>query len=176
MRKNILIVCLSLVLLALIYFIATYKESGFKKVDLDIDGIKVYNTTDTQYLDSIVYVGLNELNIHGVVVVIRPLLKEVSQDDRDIRAHIVAADSNYVIFTGKYSRQEAIKIICHELIHLQQYHSGRLIIKNGMVTWQGTTEELDSWMQVSYIARPWEAEAFQEQGKLSEKVSKVLYE
>ena len=176
MKRIILIVLLSLVLLFLIYKAVTYTEAGFKQVELKTNNNIVYNSTGRSYMDSIIYVGLDQMNINGVMVVIRPMLKPKSSEDLTLKAHIVATDFNYIIFTDNYPRAETISILSHELIHLQQYHSGKLVIKGNQLTWKGETSDLDTWLNVSYANRPWEQEAFREQLELTTKVRNILYQ
>lgn len=176
MKRTILIIVLALVALLLIYKLVTYTEPSFNQVEIKTNNNIVYNSTENKYMDSVVYVGLNEMQIDGVMVVIRPMLTAKSTEDLTLKAHIVATDFNYIIFTGSYPRAETISILCHELIHLQQYHSGKLVIKNKQITWKGETSDLDTWMSVSYQNRPWEQEAFREQQELTTKVRNILYQ
>lgn len=176
MKKIVLIALLSLVAVFVIYKVATYTEPVFKQVKLNTNNNQVYNSTGVNYMDSIVYVGLDQMHIDGVRVVIRPLIKPKSSEDMTFKAHIVATDYNYIIFTGSYPRAEALTVLTHELIHLHQYHTGRLVVKDNKITWQGDTSDMDTWLSVSYSNRPWEQEAFKEQGELRDKVKKVLYQ
>lgn len=174
--KRILLILAILVGVFLLYKLVTYQEPGFEKVELDKGSSLVFNTTPQAFMDTIVYVGLTNLEITDVVVILKPLnINPQKDEDRTMKAHIIGAGKQYVIYVDELSRKESILILAHELIHLQQYESGRLIVKNKVITWQHNPLPLEDWMSVSYSNRPWEQEAFKLQGDLSEKISKELY-
>ena len=53
-----------------------YKEQTFNRIDIETTNM-VANRTDRDYLDSIVYVGLNELNLDSVAITIRQISPDV---------------------------------------------------------------------------------------------------
>lgn len=176
MRRLILILAI-LVGGFLLYKLVSYKEPSFEKVDLYRGAVNVYNTTDQEFLDTIIYVGLEHLDINDVIVILKPLEKtEQIEDGGTLKAHIVGRDKQYIIYIDELGRKEAITVISHELIHLKQYYTGRLIVKNKMITWQHNSLPIEEWLLVSYNNRPWEQEAFQEQGKLRDHIVFELYQ
>jgi hypothetical protein len=95
-----------------------------------------------------------------------------SQFHGDLKAHIRYYNNGFYLFTGPLSRNQSIEVLCHEVIHMQQYSSGDLIYDNGNITWKGETLELNS---KEYENRPWEKDAFSRQTQLIKSVEDVLY-
>ncbi len=175
--KKVLIILAILVGLFLLYKLTSYTEPSFEKVKLDKANSTVYNTTEQGFLDTIVYVGLDNLKIRDVIVIIKPLESGAQvEDGGTLKAHIIGYGKQYVIFTDALGRKESITVMSHELIHLQQYYTGRLLVKNKMITWQNNTLPLVDWINVSYNNRPWEQEAFQLQGPLRDSIITKLYQ
>ena len=176
--KRLVIVLVILVGLFLLYKLVTYTERSFSKVEIDRSTALVYNTTNQSFMDSIIYVGLSHMNIHGVTVIIRPLLdkKGLLGEDKTLKAHIVGADKVYVIYIDHMTRGEALTVLAHELIHLSQYHNGKLKIFNNTVTWETKKASVKEWLSIEYERRPWENEAFKLQGDLRSHISNVLYQ
>ena len=69
-------------------------------------------------------------------------------------------------------RDESIEVLCHEVIHMQQYSSGDLVYDNNFIIWKGNKMELNS---KEYMDRPWEKDAFDRQSQLIRSVESVLY-
>lgn len=174
--KRLVLILAIIVGLFLLYKMVSYQETSFKKVTLDKAASTVYNTTDQGFLDTIVYTGLNHLNICDVIVIIKPLESGAQIDDGGtLKAHIIGRDKQYVIYIDQMGRKESLTVMSHELIHLNQYYTGRLLVKNKMITWQHNTLPLADWVNVSYNNRPWEQEAFQLQGALRDSIITELY-
>ena len=146
-------------------------DKPYNKVILSKEN-HITNLTNTLYLDTIVSVGLSKLKQSNISVVILPLThRQIDQfvDSGELKAQIVGKDSSYIIFVSDLTRNESIKVISHELIHLTQYQSGQLKIGSTGVIWQGN--QVDNLL---YEERPWELEAFSKQRNLSDKIEKVL--
>ena len=94
----------------------TFTESNFVK-----------NKTDMKYLDTLVLAGLHVLEIDKTSVLILPLDIEGSSD-LELKAHIRQVENGYIIFIKNVDRNYALEIISHELVHLQQYNTGKLYI------------------------------------------------
>ena len=156
-NRNIGLIILFLLLAIIAIIVFTYREKTFNLVELGKENA-VLNRTEKNYLDTVVSVGLDELNISGVTVLIDPLEKELTTGEYDIQAHIIGTQNQFIIFTDMFSREKSIEVMSHELIHLQQYNSGRLIKTNGGVIWEGYF--VPSIGNIPYLARPWELEAF----------------
>jgi len=154
-----------------------YKEQTFNRIDIETTNM-IANRTDRNYLDSIVYVGLNELNLDSVAVTIRQISPEVQamfDSNSQLKAHIIGKENQYIIFVDEMSRDEAIKVLSHELIHLKQYYTKKLILEKDKVIWDGREVYQTEINETKYEQRPWEAEAFAGQRGLENKIREILY-
>jgi predicted metallopeptidase len=154
-----------------------YKEQTFNRIDIETTNM-IANRTDRNYLDSIVYVGLNELNLDSVAVTIRQISPEVQamfDSNSQLKAHIIGKGNQYIIFVDEMSRDEAIKVLSHELIHLKQYYTKKLILEKDKVIWDGREVYQNEINETKYEQRPWEAEAFAGQRGLENKIREILY-
>ena len=154
-----------------------YKEQTFNRIDIQTTYM-VANRTDRDYLDSIVYVGLNELNLDSVAITIRQISPDVQarfDSESQLKAHIIGKENQYIIFVDEMSRDEAIKVLSHELIHLKQYYTKKLILEKDKVYWDGREIYQTEINETEYQRRPWEAEAFAGQRGLENKIREILY-
>jgi len=157
--------------------IGIYQEQTFKQLDIKTTNM-VVNKTEDNYLDSVVHVGLNELGMDSIAVTIRPITDEVKQrfeSEGNLKAHILGRGRQYIIFLDDMSRDESIKILSHELIHLRQYFTEKLILHKSGVIWNGKVISEYEVSELKYDDRPWEIEAFGEQRKLEKKIRNILY-
>lgn len=177
MDKRILkivgIVLVVLLLGILILLITKQKEKPFKKITINSTNI-VINTTNETYLDTIVLVGLNEIGITGITVNIAPMNDQIRKrlTDMDYQALVAGENGFYTLFVVELDRNRYITVISHELTHLKQYQTKRLIINNNVPFWEGKEFEVRG---VEYSDRPWEYEAFSNQPELGNKIRKILY-
>lgn len=177
--KKIIIIVLSILLLGLIifYLIKSNKEKYFESIELT-ENNTVTNFSKHQYVDTVVSIGLDVLNIKDNYVTIRDVPERIvesfkNQNDMDLGASIIGANDQYIIYINNMSRTTSTKIISHELIHLEQYDSNRLrVIGNGVVIWEG--KEINV-LDIPYNDRPWEKEAFKRQDDLEKKLLEKLY-
>jgi hypothetical protein len=138
----------------------------------------VANRTEDNYLDSVVYVGLNELGMDSLAITIRPITDEVKQQfdsEGTLKAHILGRGRQYIIFLDDMGRDESIKVLSHELIHLRQYVTQKLILHKNEVIWDGKVISGYEVSESKYNDRPWEIEAFAEQRQLENKIRNILY-
>ena len=180
MKKNnlfILLGVLILIIVLLLVYLGTKEEKPFNQVQLNTQVNSVTNVTEYEYYDTIIHVGLQELGLEGIDIRVSPLSETARQNFQsaggDLYAHIRESDGKYFLFILPTSKSQSITIIAHELIHLTQYHSKKLTYSDGVVTWEGRPYGVD---EVSYNIRPWEEEAFQLEGELSNKISNILYQ
>jgi predicted metallopeptidase len=154
-----------------------YREQTFNRIDIQTTNL-IANRTDRNYLDSIVYVGLNEMNLDSVAITIRQISPEVQamfDSNSQLKAHIIGKGNQYIIFVDEMSRDEAIKVLSHELIHLKQYYTKKLILEKDKVYWDGKEIYQREINETKYEQRPWEAEAFNGQRGLENKIREILY-
>lgn len=175
-RKNIVIGILVLLLLGLIvYFISNQKQQiSFKSVTLSRNNI-ITNRTSKPYLDTLVSTGLDVLGLKGEFVMIKtlePSLKGSLGTDSELRACIIGQNNQYVIYVDDLSREESMTVLSHELIHLEQYSSERLIrMEDHFIMFNGDMFNVDN---IPYKERPWEIEAFKKEKDLRTKIEKIL--
>jgi len=92
----------------------------------------ITNTTIWTYLDTVVSVGLDELDVKGTPVLIQPMNERMrsrfeSSEGMELEAYIAEWMEGYTICVNKdLGRSRAIEIMAHELLHLAQYQKGRL--------------------------------------------------
>ena len=125
------------------------------------------------YYDTVLRVAMDKMDLTGRNVILRELSDGAkSQFDGELKAHIRYENGDFYLFTQKMSRNEAIEVLSHEVIHMQQYISGDLLYADGNVTWKGDVLELNS---KEYEQRPWENDAFARQKELIRLVDDLLY-
>ena len=154
-----------------------YKEQTFNRIDIETTNL-IANRTDRDYLDSIIYVGLNQMNLDSVAITIRQISPEVQamfDSNSQLKAHIIGKGNQYIIFVDEMGRDEAIKVLSHELIHLNQYYNKKLILENVKVIWEGREIYKTEIDEMRYEARNWESEAFAGQRGLENKIREILY-
>ena len=160
----------------LIYLAVTKEEKYFDKVELPKTTM-VLNRSPHNYLDSIVYVGVYELNLTPQVIYIKELTDDNQPkgdiEDLELQAYIQSKGSQYIIWIRKMNRSKYLKVLSHELIHLEQHEQGRYEIYKDRVVFEGVTYTVGNIPD--YMDRPWEKEAYSRQHKLQEKIENRLY-
>lgn len=176
--KIVLIIFILIVFFVGIYFLNKKNEKPFKEVDIPDTANYINNRTENKYIDTVLLLAANKLGVEGAIISVFPMSDEVRINfERDnnisLKAFIVGSGYQYAIFTQDLDRMESITVFSHEMIHLKQYNSNRLIVLgNGVVTWEGQKIEVNS---IPYNDRPWEREAFQNETKLANDLKKILY-
>lgn len=177
MKKNrwIIIILVLIIFVFVLYLILKKEEEKyFNKIE--IENVNIFNTTNVNYLDTIVYSGLKELNIKDVVIVIKELSendKKLLGEDIDLKAHIKGENNTYIIFIdNKLNRYDYIRIMSHELIHLKQYYHKELVLINNEPFWYNVKIFIEDY---SYENLPWEKDAFNNQNELKNKMVDILY-
>ena len=174
-KWTILFVIFLLGLIGVAIYFAYKPETPFKTIELSNKNF-VLNQGSRPYLDTIVQVGLTQMGIEGHTMVIK---EQSSQrdlgDDFTSEAFIIYRNNQSIIFIKpSLKRYNAIEILSHELIHLQQYLDERLVpLDKGYVCWENDTLDLT---KLPYKDRPWEEEAFNYGPLLEEDIKSILYE
>jgi hypothetical protein len=152
------------------------EDRFFDKVELTQDNY-VRNTTNLPYLDTVIKVGLDVLEIKNSSIFARPLTIK-NDGDIDYKAHILSNNLNhgtikqYLIEIDKTNRTNIIRNLSHELIHLRQYQSGTLTVTKDYVIWKGDTIKNNI---PDYFNRPWEVEARKDGRVLENSIRDILY-
>lgn len=178
MKKKILIIIGAILLISLVVVFSinlSAQESGyFNQVKLsESNGNFITNTEFPKYYDTILSVGLEGAGIIGAYVVVGQLTDVAKEQfNGELKAHVRFYNGVYYLFTNKMDRLEAITVISHEIIHIHQYNSGQLFYENGEITWNNEKYDLS---ELEYDNRPWEEDAFDREGDLSDKITQILY-
>lgn len=77
----------------------------------------------------------------------------------------------YMLYLSSNLHKELLSVICHEMVHLKQYESGDLDLKDYKFYWKGKQYD-----EPVYWNRPWEKEAKKEQYNIEKQVKKLYYE
>ena len=99
--------------------------------------------------------------------------KRFDTEDIEIKAILQGYPvlKKYILYLkSDISNYELLSVICHEMVHLSQYNSGKLKLEGTTFKWEGK-----SYNHVSYWERPWEKEAKEKQYDIEKQVRK-LYE
>lgn len=99
------------------------------------------------------------------------LLKRLSNDRLEVNAILTSPLPHVYIMYVKDGFHD-IDILCHEIVHLDQYERGDLFISPDYkeITWEGRKYDAS----LPYDERPWENEAFFKQGALLNAYKKNL--
>lgn len=174
-NKNTVLIVLAIIIVGLLILLLTRKETTFRTyTSLNNNYIQNFVESKT-YLDTIVMVGLDRLGINGYSVQIRPQQGTVKIDDEfTTEAFIFGNENQSVIYTKEsLGRGTAIKILAHELIHLEQYRSGKIKrVGTKGVYWDG--ELIEDITTIPYNEREWEKEAFDKGRELEKEIRKEL--
>lgn len=178
MKKNkIILIIVVILLLGLIIFLVTRKEKPFNQLTFPITNVVTNKTTNVNF-PPIINAGLHELNIDSVYVMVVPMSDKmktngVGDESYELLGSLIGNRLQNTLYVNKMSRSQAISVISHELIHLDQFHSGRLVKKDGinMVSWEGKIYDVTV---TPYMERPWEIEAFKRDKDLEKKIIKLL--
>lgn len=113
----------------------------------------------------------SELNINEDVELLvaynDKLLDKLSTDSIEFKALLYSPLPHHYVLYVRENVFNLQQILCHEMVHLQQYERGDLKMSNDFktVTWKGEEYTNDSY----YEDREWEVEAFSKQNKLWKK-------
>jgi hypothetical protein len=127
-----------------------------------------------------------------VVVVVRkamPILRKLLKLPKDVTirvAPIKARNTNGRYFNGERMAEidcrldwaKALEVLCHEMVHAEQYHTGRLektwVSRGWTHVWNGSISFNKGTTYKAYRDQPWELEAWERQAALAEQVCTIL--
>jgi len=175
MREKTLIWISVFILLVIAIFVLFWKKDEneyFNQVILTSNNT-INNNTLPKYIDTILSIGLDAAGLVDVVLVVNPMSEsaKTSIPDYELRAHVREWDGIFYLFIGNIRRDEAIKVLSHEIIHIHQYYSGELSFIDGKVYWEGEEYDLTN---TEYDKRPWEQNAFDREVPLSNAIESIL--
>ena len=181
MKKILLILAAVLLIGALIWWVIQTPSpvTSYKQVVI-LEQNDLINTTEYTYLDTALNVGMNELGMKGVRVLIQPMQDRIrdkfeESEGIELKAYVAERMDGYTLcVNGDLGRVQAIDVIAHEIIHLEQYHRQDLVVGDGpVVRWMGQRYEV---LGIPYAERPWERDDFSRQKDLASKIRAQILE
>lgn len=177
-KRDIVLIVLILVLVLLIIFRPKSTTTYYRPVSLPFKNF-VKNSTDKKYIDTIIHIGLEELNIKNTSIQVVPLTNEIRNkfdENLELNAAIIGNKYQFIMYVGDINRSEAIETVSHELIHLQQYHTEKLkVLDEHQLWWDGKIISHSIVGTIPYEEREWEVEAFNYQAILGKRIERVLF-
>lgn len=173
------IIGFGLLLISLIILLVYLTAPEEKILSEDIrfyDNNQVITSINTNYVDTLVRAGLQVLEIDSVIVFVNPFNENVRRkinklNDLDVHALIEGDGDVYYIYLKDLSTNRTIKVLSHELIHLEQKIRGDLTIVENGYEWKGNFYPSD----FDYNKRPWENEAFNREREIKKDIEKIIY-
>jgi len=175
MKKKILIVLSVSILITLIVFLTNKvfgEEDFYNEVVLSQNNSIVLSSTVQNYYDTVISVGLDVSGIKGNTIIVEKLSDAAKNNfGGQLDAHVRYFNGIFYLFIDDLNRQEAIKVISHEIAHMDQYLSQRFVYEDGVSYWDG--EKFES-QAMEYEERPWEIDAFNKERDISLQIANIL--
>lgn len=181
MKKILLILAAVLLIGALIWWVIKTPGpvTSYKQVVL-LEQNDLINTTEYAYLDTVLNIGMNELGMKEIRVLVQPMQDRIrdkfeESEGVELKAYVAGWMDGYTIcVNGDLGHVQAIDVIAHELIHLEQYYRQELIVGDSpVVLWMGQRYDV---LGIPYAERPWERDAFSRQRDLASKIRAQILE
>ena len=137
----------------------------------------VTNVSSVSYADTLTHAGLKVLDIDSVRIVIHDLPDERSMSlMEDTKGFVISSTPRFlnIYMDGSMGRSQYIKILSHELIHVKQVYSGRLITDDAPVFIFDNKKYNKDF--IPYSVHPWEQEAYRLQNQVSSELRQVAYQ
>lgn len=175
MKKNIFKIIVALIVVFLVSFLLLITRAAdrpFNQVTLS-NVNSITNGSLPSFYDTIISVGLDQAGLKDQNVVVNTLSDGArEQFEGELKAHIREVNGSFYLFISDLDREDAIRVICHEIVHMQQYISGDLVYQDGNLIWKGQNVDLQ---RVEYQERDWETDAFRKENQLINYVEQVLW-
>ena len=175
MKNNIIKITAGIIIILVLLLLISRlrsEDEPFKQIDLPTNNL-ITNNIHPMYYDTVLLVALDQMGISGQSIVINKLTDGAkNQFDGQLKAHIRYHNGVFYLFADEFSRRESVEVLCHEVIHIQQYTTTNLTYEDGFVIWLGEPIELNTR---EYEQRPWEDDAFLRQTELIGNVERILY-
>ncbi len=158
------------------FFLIIFLVSFFSPiVKGNTDSNHVSNYSLVQDVDKYVRSGLKFLKLNSLNILIKDLPENFSAKFRngiELEGFVSKHDEGYIIYVlNGLSKNELIKMISHELVHIGQYETNELIVCSGTIIWKG--HDFDNITAISYESLPWEVEAFNNQNIIRKQISEI---
>ena len=170
-KKKILII--GLLIAAVITALIFFGKDDRPISNISLKNNKILNRSTIIGADMIVAAGLNELKIDSIHVLITHMPNK-TKGDLQYQAYIMPIVPRvYNIRIKSLSRNTAIEVLAHELIHLKQMHTNILFNTKDTIYWGIMMYDVNNLPD--YFDRPWEIQAFEEQIELSKGIKNLIY-
>jgi hypothetical protein len=175
MKKSYVKILSAILVVALVFFfmiLGRAADRPFKQVTLS-DVNFITNGALPTFYDTIISVGLDQAGIESQNVIVNKLSDGAKEQfEGQLKAHIRTLNGSFYLFISDLDREDAIRVICHEIVHMQQYISGDLLYQDGNLIWKGQNVDLE---RVEYQEREWEIDAFRKESQIVNSVEQVLW-
>lgn len=159
------------------YMSFKFENARFNQINLEDSTNKVINYSSIQYLDTLTYIMLDDLNINNTEIVLHNVSDlvraNIFNDELVDGFVIVRFDGVIQVFIYPFkTRMKTFQVLAHELIHVAQIIKGDLAVVNSEIAvWKNDTLNIN---EIDYRKRAWEIEAYANQIKLSNAAKKIL--
>jgi predicted metallopeptidase len=175
MKKNYIKIVSALLVVSLVFFFMILGQAAdrpFNQVVLS-EANSITNGALPTFYDTIISVGLDRAGIKDQNVIVNILSDGAKEQfEGQLKAHIRTLNGSFYLFISDLDKEDAIRVICHEIVHIQQYISGDLVYQDGILIWKGQTVDLN---RVEYQEREWEIDAFRKETEIVNSVEQVLW-
>lgn len=179
MNKYLKILIGLLVGLLLFFIVRSIIVGPTPYLDVEFDPKnEIFNYSTIQYVDTLSHIGLEYLGVDNLNITVLNSHPHVIRNilpGHTVDGFVVQTDSvSYQIWMNpSMNRNTMIRILAHELIHIEQQSSGRLeVISNELAVFEGDTIRT---RQVPYEDRPWEIEAYRNQRKVERHIRSKVF-
>lgn len=175
MKSNLIkIISLLIVIVLVVFFVFVGRSADrpFNQVKLS-DMNFITNSVLPSYYDTILSVGLDQAGLKNQNIVVNLLSDGAKEQfEGNLKAHIRELNGSFYLFISDLDREEAIEVICHEIVHIQQYTSGELSYVDNNLVWKGQLVDLN---RVEYQEREWEIDAYMKDNQIINSVEQILW-
>jgi predicted metallopeptidase len=137
----------------------------------------VRNRVDVKYLDTILSVGATKMGMSNIYIDVRELdpKNRYTIEGVETMAHVYGTTNVFLLYTQNLSRKLSISVMAHELIHIWQMHTGKLMPgPKGSLIYDN--KYYADGNNIPYDERPWEIEANEKARDLETQIRKELYD
>lgn len=178
-KRQWLLLGLTLFVVGMIIWRVTTFDNYYNPVPLSGNNT-IINNTKYSYVDTVLSVGLDKMGIGGVTIMVDEVSEEMrnsfyEQNGVELGASIMGNRTQFLLHITPSERRSIIRVLSHELIHLGQYHSGRLVLTRNGLIWENQLMSVETMLDIPYGQREWEREAFDNEPTLGKYIDSVLY-
>lgn len=178
--KQYRILIIIIIIVLIVYILLATKKKEMKKFTFPKE-IVVFNNTKYKGIDTMAMVVLNKImkfdSIHMNIYSIRDGLFDTG--DIEILAYVEKNQfklHEYNLYIAKkLSGVSVEKIISHEMLHVQQIESGKLIQSDFFKLFSIYNNDTIYYAKIPYNLRAFEIDAFAIEGNVSNELNKLLY-